>query len=45
MKAPGIAASALIVAVIITLVTGEVWHWLAIIAAIVVGSPFARRIK
>jgi hypothetical protein len=45
MKAPGIAASAVIVAIIITLVTGEVWHWVAIIAAIVVGTLFAQRIK
>jgi hypothetical protein len=45
MKAPGIAASAVIVGIIITLLTGEWWHWVAVIAAIVVGSVFVRNMR
>ena len=35
MKSPSIEVSALFVSAIITLVSGEWWHWLAVIAAIV----------
>jgi hypothetical protein len=36
MKSPSIEVSALVVSAIITLVVGEWWHWVAVIAAIVV---------
>jgi hypothetical protein len=36
MKSPSIEVSALVVSAIITLVVGEWWHWVPVIAAIVV---------
>jgi hypothetical protein len=36
MKSPSIEFSALVASAIITLVVGEWWHWVAVIAAIVV---------
>ncbi len=36
MKSPSIEVSALVVSAIITLVSGEWWHWAPVMAAIVV---------
>jgi hypothetical protein len=36
MKSPSIEVSALVASAIITLLSGEWWHWVAVIAAIVV---------
>jgi hypothetical protein len=36
MKSPSIEFSALVASAIITLVVGEWWHWVAVIAAFVV---------
>jgi hypothetical protein len=36
MKSPSIEVSAIVASAIITLVSGEWWHWLPVIAAILV---------
>jgi hypothetical protein len=36
MKSPSIEVSALVASAIITLVVGELWHWVPVIAAILV---------
>jgi hypothetical protein len=43
MKSPRIEVWALVVSAIITLVFGEWWHWVAVIAAIVVVLVLRRR--
>jgi hypothetical protein len=42
MKSPSIAVSALVVSAIITLAHGEWWHWVPVIAAIVVSHVLRR---
>ena len=42
MKCPSIEVSALIASAIITLVLGEWWHWVPVIAAIVVVHVLSR---
>jgi len=42
VKTPSIEISALVVSLIITLVSGEWWHWVAVIAAIVVVRVFKK---
>jgi hypothetical protein len=42
MKSPSIEASALVVSAIITLALGEWWHWVPVIAAIVVSHVLRR---
>ncbi len=42
MKSPSIELSALVVSAIVTLVLGEWWHWVPVIAAIVVFRVLSR---
>ncbi len=42
MKNPSIELSALVVSAIVTLVLGEWWHWVPVIAAIVVFRVLSR---
>ena len=43
MKSPSIEVSVLVVSAIITLAIGEWWHWVAVIAAIVVFHVLRRK--
>jgi hypothetical protein len=43
MKSPSIEVSALVVSAIITIAVGEWWHWVPVIAAIVVVHTLRRK--